>query len=373
MKKPDWLIFEEEILAGYTWENIARLMWENKAVISPRYWPRFAYALGLVSVSTPFRMHQRHKLGRVLPELRLEQDPVFVMGNYRTGTTYMLTTLSKDPARGYTSNLLAYTFSMYFSIPKLARMLVDASLPAFRPMDNVPLASDEPTEDEYCVGTFSKYAYYHGMVFPRHFRELARYHSFEGKPADAERWKRDYDYVVRALTHLADGRQLVLKNPAIAFRVEQILELYPNAKFIHTYRNPYTLYASNINYYRKVVPLYTLQTFTDAMLREEVLALYESHMETYERTKSLIPEGNLIEVKYEDFIADPMPMMERIYSQFQLDGWDRAREAFQRHFDTQRSYKTNKFDISDEVIRIVNERWDGIRELHGYERLEPRG
>jgi hypothetical protein len=240
-------------------------------------------------------------------------------------------------------------------------------------MDNVPLSSDEPTEEEYCVGTFSKYAYYHGMVFPRRFRELARYHSFEGLPEDARRWKRDYDYVIKALTHLAGGRQLFLKNPAIAFRIPEVLELYPNAKFIHTHRNPYTLYASNLRYYRKVVPLYTLQTFTDAMLQEEVLALYQTHMEAFERTKSLIPEGNLIEVKYEDFIEDPMPVVERIYGQFQLEGWARAQGEFQRHFDTQRAYKANTFELSDDVIRAVNEGWDGIRELHGYPRLEPGG
>lgn len=371
MKTPDWLILEDEILAGYTWQNIARLMVENRAVVSPRYWPRFCYALGMVSLTTPFRVHQRLKLARVVRETQIEQDPVFVIGNYRTGTTYLITMLSKDPARGYTSNLLAYSFSMYFSIPGLARRVVDASLPDQRPMDNVPLSSDEPTEEEYCVGTFSKYAYYHGMVFPRRFRDLARYHSFEGLPEDARRWKRDYDYVLRALTHLAGGRQLFLKNPAIAFRIEQVLELYPNAKFIHTYRNPYTLYASNLKYYRKVVPLYTLQTFTDAMLQEEVLALYETHMASYERTKSRIPPGNLLEVKYEDFVKDPMPVMEQIYGQFQLEGWEGAQGEFQRHFDAQRTYKANEFQLSDSVIRAVNERWDGIRELHGYPRLEP--
>jgi hypothetical protein len=372
MSKPDWMILEEEILAGYTWENIARLMLENRATVSPRYWLRFAYALGVVSVSTPFRIHQRRKLAPIVRETTLEQDPVFVIGHYRTGTTYLITTLSKDPARSYVSNLLAYTFSMYFAIPGLARRLMDASLPEKRPMDNVPMSSDEPAEEEYCVGSFSKYSYYHGMVFPKRFEEMAKYHSFEGLPEDAERWKRYYDYVVKALTHQAEGRQLFLKNPANAFRIEQLLELYPNAKFIHTYRNPYTLYTSNMKYYRKVVPLYTLQTFTDEMIEREVLSLYRGHMEAYERTKSLVPEGNLIEVRYEDFIEEPMPFMERIYEQFQLDGWEQARAEFQRHFDKQRSYETNRFEISDEVIRTVNEHWDWIRELQGYARLEPK-
>ena len=59
-----------------------------------------------------------------------------------------------------------------------------------------------------------------------------------------------------------------------------------------------------------------------------------------------------------------MPVMERVYGQFQLESWDRAQSEFQRHFDTQRTYRANTFVLPDDVVRAVNERWDGIRELH---------
>lgn len=370
LKKPDWLIFQEEIMAGYTWGNIFNLMLENKAHVSPRYIPRFGYALAIVSFTTPFRILQKYKLKKIVSNIKLKHDPVFVMGNYRTGTTYMITTLSKDPNRAFTSNLLAYTFPFYFTLPSLSRKIVVSSLPEKRPMDNVLLSADEPTEEEYCLGSFSKYGYYHGMVFPQAFRKMAKYHSFKGLPDDEKQWKKDYDYVIRSLTYLADGKQLFLKNPAIAFRIKPVLDLYPNAKFIHTYRNPYTLYASNIHYYKKVLPIYTLQNYTDEMLKEEILSLYEEHIKCFEESKQLIPPKNLVEIRYEDYIADPMPVMKSIYDQFELTGWDKAAVEFQKHFEKQLSYKTNKFKIADEVIETVNNRWDHIRALHGYERLE---
>ncbi|MBN1334543.1 MAG: sulfotransferase [Deltaproteobacteria bacterium] len=370
-KLPEWLVVTEEIMAGYTWRNILTLLWVNRFRVPPRYWPRACYALLLATLTTPMRILQGIKLGRIVANTRIEKDPVFIIGNYRTGTTYLITMLSKDRKKGYVSNLLGYTFSFFFAVPRLSRRIVDASLPETRPMDNVKMGSDEPTEEEYCLGTFSKYGYYNGMVFPRSFRAMSRYRSFEGLPDDERRWMRQYDYVVKAITHVYGGKQLFLKNPAIAFRIEAILEMYPNAKFVFTYRNPYTLYASNLHYYRKVVPLYTLQTYDDAMLKEEVLDHYSEMVDTLERTRGLIPEENFLAIRYEDFIQDPMPFMERIYRQFGLPDWEEAREAFHVHWQEQKTYVANRFDLSDEVIETVNRHWDDIREMQGYERLEP--
>ncbi|MHA1672458.1 MAG: sulfotransferase [Promethearchaeota archaeon] len=123
-------------------------------------------------------------------------------------------------------------------MPKLTRKIIDASLPEKRLMDNVLMGADEPTEDEYCLGTYSKYAYYHGFVFPQKFKKLAKYHSFHDMPKDVRRWQKDYSKMVNILDYVYDGRQLILKNPAVCFKVKYILDMYPNAKFIFTYRNP---------------------------------------------------------------------------------------------------------------------------------------
>lgn len=369
MKKPDWLVVSEEIMAGYTWKNIFTLLWMNKFRVHPKYWIRLGYAFLLATFTTPMRIISKFKGRRMVKKTNMKHDPVFIIGNYRTGTTYLITMLSKDKSRGYVSNLLGYTFSMFLAIPKLARRIIDASLPEYRPMDNVKMGADEPTEDEYCLGTYSKYGYYNGMVFPQNFPKFARYHSFDGLPKDAKKWQKQYDYLIKVLTSIYDGRQLFLKNPAVAFRIKMILEMYPNAKFIFTYRNPYTLYASNLNYYKKVVPLYTLQNYSEDILKEEILTHYSEMIHKLDEGKKLIPEGNYMDIKYEDFIQDPMPFMERIYKQFKLDGWEEARPAFQAHYDSQATYKTNNFRIANEVIKTVNEYWDFIVEKQGYEPL----
>ncbi|MHA1519125.1 MAG: sulfotransferase family protein [Promethearchaeota archaeon] len=369
---PTWLIVTEEIMAAYTITNLFRTMWMARFRIHPKYWLRLGYALVLSTLTTPFAIIQRLKLRKILKDRKIAKDPVFIVGNYRTGTTYMITTFSKDKSKGFVSNIIGYAFSFFLSMPKLTRKIIDASLPEKRPMDNVLMSADEPTEDEYCLGTYSKYAYYHGFVFPQKFKKLARYHSFHDMPKDARKWQKDYSKMVKILDHTYDGRQLILKNPAVCFKIKYILDMYPNAKFIFTFRNPYTLYASNMNYYRKVVPLYNLQTYTDDMLKEEVISHYAEMCYMWEKAKKIIPDGNYIESKYEDFLQTPMEHMEKFYRQFNLSNWEEAKVGFQAHVDSQKTYIVNKFDISDEVIETVNKNWGKIVKSHGYERLESK-
>ncbi|WP_457557870.1 sulfotransferase family protein [Candidatus Harpocratesius sp.] len=371
-EKPDWLVVSEEIMAGYKLSNLFRVLWMGRFKVHPKYWLRLGYAFALSIFTVPMRIIQKQKLRKALKGREIKTDPLFIVGNYRTGTTYLITTLSKDKSKGYVSNLIGYAFSFFLAIPKLTRKIIDASLPETRPMDNVIMGADEPTEEEYCLGTYSKYGYYHGMVFPQKFREFAKYHSFHDLPKDARKWQKQYDYLLRILDYIYDGKQLYLKNPAICFRVKYILEKYPNAKFIFTYRNPYTLYASNLHYYQKVVPLYTLQNFTDDMLKEEILDHYSEMVKMWKKAKKIIPDGNYIEIQYEKFLEDPMSHMEKIYRQFNLTNWEEAKKGFQAHIDSQKTYQVNKFDISDEVINIVNAHWGDIIDYFGYERLEPK-
>ena len=133
-KKTDWLVVSEEIMAGYSLTNFFRVLWMGRFKIHPKYWLRLLYAFGLSLFTVPMRIFQKQKLRKVLKGRKIKTDPLFIIGNYRTGTTYLITTLSKDKSKGYVSNLIGYAFSFFLAIPKLTRKIIDASLPETRPM-----------------------------------------------------------------------------------------------------------------------------------------------------------------------------------------------------------------------------------------------
>jgi hypothetical protein len=368
--KKHWIVAEEP-MAGYTWTNICRLLWQNKFRIHPKYYLRFLYAIAVSTLFLPLRIWEVLTFGRKIKNTVPKHDPVFILGYYRSGTTYLITLFSKDPSKGYISNIEAYLPTTFLGSPRITRWMISASLPEQRPMDNVIMTADEPTEDEYAIGVYEKYSIYNGFIFPRNFRLYSRYNSFNGLPEDLERWKKRWSWFNKKMAIRYDGRQMVYKNPTATFRIRHLLGMYPNAKFVHIYRNPYHVFSSNVKYHNEVFEIYALQTWDEEEMQETILENYREMYEKFDRDRDLIPESNLVEVKYEDFIQDPMGHMELIYSILQLEGYEEAQPLFQAYADSQVNYKANRHILSADSVRKVNAYWGHIVDRFGYQTLDP--
>jgi hypothetical protein len=333
-RKKEKVNVEEEIMAGYTLRNILRLLWQNRFRVDRKYFLRFLYGLGVSALLWPLRTLEWLITAPRIAATRIEKDPVFIIGYYRSGTTYLITLFSKDPNRAYVSNVEGYLPTLFLGFPRLARWIINMSIPESRPMDNVVMTPEEPTEEEYSIGAYEKYSIYNGFVWPRNFKLYSRYNSFDGLPDDLERWKRRHHWFTRKLTASYHGKQIVYKNPTATFRIKHILQLYPNAKFVHIYRNPYEVLSSNIRYHDDVIKIYA------------------------------------VEIKYEDFIQKPMEHIEHIYRELDLEGFEEARPFMQEHVESQRSYRPNKHKIGKNIVGSVNREWSHIVEMLGYEKMD---
>ncbi|MHA1218286.1 MAG: sulfotransferase family protein [Candidatus Heimdallarchaeaceae archaeon] len=372
-KDKTWLIVKEEPLAGYSLPTIVKVLWDNKFEVDLKYFHRFLYAIGLSVITSPLKMYQKLRYHRKIKKTEIKQDPIFIIGHYRTGTTYLMTLMAYDKSKGYVSNTEAYATLLYLGFPKLTKLIISASLPDVRPMDNVIMGAEEPTEEEYCIGTFSKYGYYTGFIFPRNFDLYTKYLTFEGMPKHLKRWKKKYYYLVQMLTLGHKGKQLFLKNPSNSYRIKDILELFPNAKFIHTYRDPYKVYSSTVKFFDEVFGIYTLQKWDEEKMKTDILKNYKLLYECQDRDLHLIPEDRIFHLKYEDFIKNPSEKMAEIYGHLKLDGWDQYKDDIIAYAESQRrDYVPNIHNTDDDVIRKVNEHWDEYREKYAYEKLLPK-
>lgn len=369
-----WLVVKEEPLAGYSLPTFLRVLWDNKFQVDFKYFLRFLYAVGLMVLVTPLRFYQRIRFDRKIKKTIIKEDPIFIIGHYRTGTTYLMTLMAYDKSKGYVSNIEGYATQFYLAFPKFTRWIIETSLPDVRPMDNVILGADEPTEEEYCIGTFSPYGYYTGFVFPRNFDLYSDFLTFDKKPKDHKKWKKKYYYLVQMLTLGHGGKPLFLKNPTLSYRIRDILEMFPNAKFIHTYRNPYKVYSSTVKFFDEVFAIYTLQNWDKEKMKQDILRNFKLLYECHERDLDLIPKENIVHVKYEEFIEKPSETMEHIYKTLKLDGWDEYKDNIIAYAESQkRDYKPNDHVTDDDVINRVNKHWDEYREKYGYEKLEVKG
>ena len=89
-------------------------------------------------------------------------------------------------------------------------------------------------------------------------------------------------------------------------------------------------------------------------------------MHRYFTDRDLIPEGQLVEVHFEDLERDPLGELETIYQKLGLPGYDSSLSSFQRYLETQCSYIKNDHKISDEDRNFVNTRWQFAFQPLGY-------
>ncbi len=178
--------------------------------------------------------------------------------------------------------------------------------------------------------------------------------------------------MLRKATFKAGGKRLVIKNCADSARIKALLEMFPNAKFIHTFRNPYDVFRSTQHLYKTVLARAQVQEIDLKELETWVLQFYTQLMQKFFADKSLIPKGNLVEVKYEDLDKEPLIQLRKIYETLGLPGFAEAEPAFKAYLDSIKGYQKNVYKkLEESLIQNVNQNWSFAVEALGYKRLEP--
>ncbi len=217
------------------------------------------------------------------------------------------------------------------------------------------------------------HSFLHVFSFPRQAADLfARTTLFQGISPDAlAEWSACYLEILRKATLHANGKRLMLKNCADTGRIRVLLDLFPDAKFIHICRNPYDLFLSTRRLWEVVLWRSQLQEIGAAEIDRLVLQFYPQLMEQYLADRELIPANNLVEVRFEELEADPLAETRRIYEALGLPGYAEAETAFRAYLASVADYKKNDYDLTAEVIDQVNRHWSFAFDEWGYQRLDP--
>jgi hypothetical protein len=191
----------------------------------------------------------------------------------------------------------------------------------------------------------------------------------EGAPARAAtEWKRTYARLMQVATLHAGGLRLLLKNPVNTARIRLLLELYPDAKFVHIARSPYAVYPSTKKLHHSLLRFTSLETVRDEDVEATVLDLYDAMMRRYLEDRALVPDGNLVEVRFEDLERDPLRVLRKIYADLDLPGFGEAEGRFRTYAASQAGYRKNEFSIGADTVARLDRRWGFAFEAFGYRR-----
>jgi hypothetical protein len=333
-----------------------------------RYIPRAALLVLSGGSSILARISEHIRFDKAIERTSVHNPPLFILGFMRSGTTLLHNLLCQDPRFGYLASFQVGAPQWYISGEKNMRWLTNLSLPTQRPMDPMPLRADSPQEDEFAVLNMSEQSAYFGLFFPKRARELIpKYALMQNMTKkDLNRWKKTYLYIIKKATLYYTGKPLVLKNPLNMARVPRLLELFPNARFVHICRNPYDILPSAIHTLDTLTQGIRLQSVTHGKIRDWVFDYYRLLMAKYIEDRNRIPAGNLTQLRFEDLERDPLGEIRRLYSTLALGNFETVRPALERHLCGIGHYRKNKFALSPQDIADINHHWRFAFEEFGY-------
>ena len=371
-------LYEHPFIFGSFWSWI-KLLWQNRS-IDRQFIPRALFVTLVSLLTSPLRIYESLRFGRTVKKTVVHPSPIFIIGHWRSGTTHLHNILVRDKNLGCVSMWQAFAPGLCLIDERLLKNpfnKIAKKMHPTREIDNIPLSMDNPEEEDLAIANMSPYSYLHMYSYPRRatyfFETYITY--FGNLPKSTlDKWKKVYLLILRKATLKAGGKRLVIKNCADSARIKALLELFPDAKFIHIYRNPYNIFRSTQHLYRVVMERTQLQEIGQGEHENWVLRFYSQLMQKLLADKSLIPAGNLVEVKYEDLDREPLAQLRKIYETLSLPGFAEVEPAFRAYLDSIAGYqKLAHKQLDDSAITKINRNWQFAFDALGYKRIEPAG
>jgi len=109
----------------------------------------------------------------------------------------------------------------------------------------------------------------------------------------------------------------VLKNPSHLFALDAIMALYPDALIIQTHRDPRTVIGSMCSLAAHATDGWS-QRFRGTVIGSDQLELWARGLEEFGAARARYDQSQFLDVDYADFTADPVGTVESVYAHFGL-------------------------------------------------------
>ena len=354
-----------QVIHGMTLGNLLRVLARNDFRVDTICAERLFYLLIVGVLNSIYGACETMFSARQIRGVVIDPPPLFILGHWRSGTTHLHNLLSLD------ENFTAPTafqslFPHHFLFTGIGATLFNWVAPDKRPMDNMSFSAHTPHEDEFALAAHSTVSPYMKFLFP--VTGDQGYSEIDPKrlPKEAlEKWKKSLILFVKKLMVANQGR-VVLKSPPNLGRVSTLLEIFPQAQFVHIVRDPYRVYLSTRKLWTDGLGPAHLQIPEPELVDELILSWYVELFSLFERDRGLIPAGSLYEMKFEDLEAEPIKTLRGMYEGLGLSGFERFEERLEVYMRSIGGYEKNSYCMSEADREKVRRVWGKNFERYGY-------
>jgi hypothetical protein len=300
--------------------------------------------------------------------------PVFVLGHWRTGTTFLHNLLTRDSAVAYPTTFECVFPSGFLLFERTGGWALSLFLPQKRPTDDVPVGREMPFEDEFALAKIGVGSPYQSLAFPREGTLGRRYLDLvDLNEVERRLWEEGFLWLIQRLQLAHPGKRLILKSPQHTARVSTLLKLFPDARFVHIARSPLEVYPSNLRLLKVMNSRVGLQNPAndDERLPEQILSTLPRMYAAYDRDRHLIPSGRLVEMRYEDLVDDPKGAVASIYAGLDLGDFEPIGGALDTYLAGLGDHRPNGHRLSEAEHAAIVDRWAFYFRRFGYGHLLP--
>ena len=356
------------VLAGITLGDWFKLLRENRFAVDPAYLSRAVSISVAALINSPFRWYEERRYGAKLRDVAVER-PLFVLGHWRSGTTHLHYLLGLDDRFACPHLYHVHYPHTFLSTEGRFSGPTALLLPRHRPYDNVHLDLAVPCEDEFAMCVSGFMSCYLAGVFPRRAEHYDQFLTFRHAPAHAvEQWKSSLLTLLKKLT-LKEGKPLILKSPTHTGRIKLLLEMFPDIRFVHIHRDPYTVFQSTVHTHATGLPFARLQHTSGVDWTARIIRQYKEVYEAFFDERSLIPAGRIHELCFEQLEQDPVGEMRKLYAALGLPEFENVEPQLRTYLDSLSSYRKNVFpELAPDVRRRIAAEWARCFDEWGYSR-----
>ena len=348
-----------------TWGYL-RMLAKNRFRVHPRRWPMAALLLPISGINSLLFGIQELLYGRQIRGTRIEQAPVFVLGHWRTGTTYLHRLLACDDRFAYPTLYDSMAANHFVLTAPLVKKLLQGLLPKQRPMDKMSINLDDPEEDEFAQVAMGGPTILYRMAFPNHPVPHTEWLDMEGvSDQDRQRFQHGFLWFLKALTFLKKKR-LVLKYPGQTGRIGLLAEMFPQARFVHLTRNPSEIFPSTRRNWEAMDFTQGFQIphhkHLDEFIYETLTRMYRG----FERQRKKIDPAMICDLRYEELVRDPIGQLSAVYAQLDLGDFEYVRSRLESEVAAQKKYRASSYALAPKVQAELQRRWGFYMEKYGY-------
>ena len=165
--------------------------------------------------------------------------------------------------------------------------------------------------------------------------------------------------VMQLLNWRKPGQQWMLKAPAHMFGIDAILKVFPDARFVWCHRDPQKVVPSINSMNRVVLGMY-MGDYSHLDMGEmgrSVMEWYALSLERGLAMREKLPPELFVDCSQQEFVDDPMGVVQKVYDSFGLELAADSRAALQAHVDAnpkgkhgRHEYNLDEYGLTRELI-----------------------